>query len=1141
MILMKIKWYFKVPAIIFILVIGISFGSTTFIKAYFNEHSKELIGREARIESLYNNIFTGYIQIDGFEIKEADNSTEFVSFKSLAIDIDYYKLIGKEIKIHFISIDELDAHIIQNGSSFNFTDLLTSDTTQEESNNSFSFAIEDIQLIHSNIDYTDTKRNAHWDIDDLNLDIPKIHFSGASTNVDLSFKLNDGGEVKSKLAYDIETGVYHIDLGIKQFKVEDIFPYLHETINIEKGSGLFYSDLHIAGNNTGTQLGVSGTLGLKDVDIYSNNKTFAQLEHFEVVLDTFELATNTLIIEKVMVNKPIFDYTQITKKRTNITEFLQDPKSDNTNKAADTSKAPFNLLVKDFQLQNGRSVYTDLTQTMFNPIHVKHLNCNAQNVQLDSSIQVDVNLDLEKGGSIQTNTLIDLKEHFLSTNLKIKNLNSEYAEPYVLLGLDVDSVSGSFNCNLNATVDYQKPDVDANGWVALDNVYAQSRSDYNSFGAFKKLFVQIDTFDLSEKKLWIKDVHLDQAKFDYLQYSKSSSTVTSLLKKKKNQAIKKKKKKGKKPFDLFVKNFEMENAVAVYHDFTQKNPQPINVSSLNYSVSDFSLKNTSNIQLNIQLEDDGNLDITTTLNIKTGDLNSSVKLENISASHAKPYLSKIMDLELLQGKINSNLNSKINFKQLDIVADGTVDLEKIRIKSNRDQQKIATLKRVGLHLRKFDLKNKTLLLDTVKIDNLDFNFNNYKDSTNSISRLLVAKKSSQSPKKDTSSKKSDPFNLLVNKFILSNSNIHYSDAKWSKPVKYNIKHLNIQGDHVHLTEPSQWKLKADLQNKGELSLKANGTLTSIEDLYLTLSIRHADLKPFTPYTEDLFGYPILDGSLDFTSINTIQDFQLDGQNELNTTKVELGDKRQEPSQMNLPLKMGLYLMEDSKKRVKINMPVKGNVRDPEFSYEKLIVKAFVNVFSKVATSPINLVSRSLGSDVEKVKRIDFKTDQYDLNNEQKDRLDIIGSIAKQKPELKFVLTQKLNWDKELSNFSTLLAKGMFVKKEGRSKDSIFSQDEIESALRVLDNDEKFNKYIDKQLSKEERNRSINQKAQSLYSEKELLAYFITWCNRRNNQVRNYLIEKNGLDPENLEVVTASIEELKKYAGKPHYSVELKME
>ena len=54
----------------------------------------------------------------------------------------------------------------------------------------------------------------------------------------------------------------------------------------------------------------------------------------------------------------------------------------------------------------------------------------------------------------------------------------------------------------------------------------------------KKLFVQIDTFDLSEKKLWIKDVHLDQAKFDYLQYSKSSSTVTSLLKKKKNQAIK---------------------------------------------------------------------------------------------------------------------------------------------------------------------------------------------------------------------------------------------------------------------------------------------------------------------------------------------------------------------------------------------------------------------------------------------------------------------------------------------------------------------------------------------------------------------------------------------------------------------------
>ncbi len=115
---------------------------------------------------------------------------------------------------------------------------------------------------------------------------------------------------------------------------------------------------------------------------------------------------------------------------------------------------------------------------------------------------------------------------------------------------------------------------------------------------------------------------------------------------------------------------------------------------------------------------------------------------------------------------------------------------------------------------------------------------------------------------------------------------------------------------------------------------------------------------------------------------------------------------------------------------------------------------------------------------------------------------------------------------------------MFIKRQEKSKDSVFTQYEIEDALRVLDDDEKFNNYLDKKIGKDKKKQPTNKKIEALFSEKELVAYFLAWSERRNRQIRTYLSEKNGMPESAFSDKLAPIEELKNTVGKPYFDVQL---
>jgi hypothetical protein len=101
----------------------------------------------------------------------------------------------------------------------------------------------------------------------------------------------------------------------------------------------------------------------------------------------------------------------------------------------------------------------------------------------------------------------------------------------------------------------------------------------------------------------------------------------------------------------------------------------------------------------------------------------------------------------------------------------------------------------------------------------------------------------------------------------------------------------------------------------------------------------------------------------------------------------VGKKHKEMEvEYNVPLKLGLYILKDKDGKINFDIPVKGNLDNPEFSYKKIIFKTIVNLMVKVAVSPVRFLANSLGMSPDKMESMPVDALQTGINAQQYSQL-----------------------------------------------------------------------------------------------------------------------------------------------------------
>ena len=174
-------------------------------------------------------------------------------------------------------------------------------------------------------------------------------------------------------------------------------------------------------------------------------------------------------------------------------------------------------------------------------------------------------------------------------------------------------------------------------------------------------------------------------------------------------------------------------------------------------------------------------------------------------------------------------------------------------------------------------------------------------------------------------------------------------------------------------EETTIKLKGVVEKYGLADIKAKTVLSNFKDKTdVSVNFENLDIRSFSPYTGKFIGRKIADGRLWLDLNYDITDSQLSSTNRIRIKDIKLGSDVNSSDAMKLPIELAIALLEDSSGMIDVNIPVTGDINNPEFKLGGAIGKAIANVIINIVTAPFRFLGALLGIEGDELGSVEFR-------------------------------------------------------------------------------------------------------------------------------------------------------------------------
>jgi hypothetical protein len=244
--------------------------------------------------------------------------------------------------------------------------------------------------------------------------------------------------------------------------------------------------------------------------------------------------------------------------------------------------------------------------------------------------------------------------------------------------------------------------------------------------------------------------------------------------------------------------------------------------------------------------------------------------------------------------------------------------------------------------------------------------------------------------------------VTIGRVVVSDAAADFADLSLPLPFNAKIAALNGEISTIATTssEPSTVKMEGKVDEFGQVQI--SGTVTPLEPAANTdvkVAFENVDMPKFSAYSIPFAGQEIASGQLDLDLGYTISEGVLVGENRVVLREFELGDKVEHPGAMSLPLGLAVALLKDPSGKIDLDVPVRGDLNDPEFKYGTVVRKALANLLTKIVTSPFALLGKLVGAESDELEYLVFEPGRADLSPPEMEKAGKIAEALKLRPQL----------------------------------------------------------------------------------------------------------------------------------------------
>ena len=193
---------------------------------------------------------------------------------------------------------------------------------------------------------------------------------------------------------------------------------------------------------------------------------------------------------------------------------------------------------------------------------------------------------------------------------------------------------------------------------------------------------------------------------------------------------------------------------------------------------------------------------------------------------------------------------------------------------------------------------------------------------------------------------------------------------------------------------------APLKVSGQINPLAGDAFTDVK-----ITFTGIELPPFTPYSGKFAGYTVDKGKLSVDLAYHLSARELAAENKVVLDQFFLGQPVESPEAVKLPLKLALAILRDRDGRIAIDLPIRGNLDDPDFRYGKMVMHTLGTLVVKAATAPFALLGGLFGGGHD-LSAVDFASGSAEFTPEALARLDGLAKALTERPGLSLEISSQ---------------------------------------------------------------------------------------------------------------------------------------
>ncbi|MBC2882260.1 DUF748 domain-containing protein [Campylobacter sp. Marseille-Q3452] len=947
---------------------------------------------------------------------ELNTTAPLFSAKQIDVKLKPFSLFKKLAEVDILRLESPSVNIARdkNGTLNLAAFLGESNATSTENNetSSINFALNSTKIIGGSFAYSDESlkqpfnakfEGINYEISDINTEQNSAGKHVFDANSTLAQKLDWQGGI------DLAPLRVYGDLSLKDFNVRPVALSFIDTQDLRINSALINA-------KTSYELSADGGVikaALKNAAL--------NLKSFEAQLDGQNLSLEELDLPAIEVN------ADVSEKRS----FAADISEIKFKNTSFKGEAQANLNSLNL---SGVALKADINEK-------GDINASAALKALGVS---GINLTKKSVGEIK---LKDANASELDAKIKGQNIAAS------LKNLTLSTASAPVGKNSAASlekliINAPKFTLENNASTAsIGEVKAQKialKTKNKELAIIAEIGVKDADFDLAKTALRIESVSINKPKFATdikengelsaiselgLNGEKASAKKSSAKKPAKSQKTAKKSNAGKNKkaeqksaqsaksgFQFSVKNVSVTGAdIGITHVFEgQKIAHKFD--GLNVNLQNISENLAAPVTAKIDMKSSQKLNLALNGKITPEPLNieADVKLNDANLPRYFAYAKNYLDASLKSGELNAELNVKY---AADASVSGKANIANIEL-ADGSGDKVFAFK--NLKLSKISFAKNFLNLERVTLSAPFLKTHLNKEREFNLSRLVKksegesaqnadakqsASKNEKAAEAAKQQKKEGEFDFAIKNILVENGDVDFSDASLFMPFATKITKLEGVLMDIDSTRPTMGTFEGIVGKSGfskiGLKLLPYDPKKSTE---VKLGFKDIDLVDVTPYSGQFLGYKIEKGKLNLTLNYDVRDSKLNGSNVVNLDTLTLGEKVESKDAVKLPLSLAISILSDQNNQINIDLPVTGDLNDPDFKYGGIVWEAIKKLFADITLAPFRFLGSALGLSSQDLNTIDFMPANAELIVSEQVKIADFIKLTTAKPKMKLSIT-----------------------------------------------------------------------------------------------------------------------------------------